>query len=392
MFTLRIRVMLSAAAMLLSVSTLQAQQPQAARTPQISRELWQILSDWAEGSARIKLLSGKHERHVYDHTFCVEKVSNGEFWYEAPDKGRIDITEVKISPEMLARRQQPEAKVERNPKTNEPYQLKSDDPRRWICDGSRVFDIDDPGKTAHVVQLPPNVRGENIMNSPLPFLFGLPPEKATERFTMTLVEGDQGGRGYVLLQALPRLAQDANNWQKAMIYLDTKSWLPLAVRLLDPAGTQETTYKFMDVKINKAGILPKIIGGSPWEPNIRGYDIKVMEPGADGQVARAEDTRPAMPPQNVPNANRTPPAVTPGVVPNVIGQPHHIATQTLIQAGFKEADIRKFKGEPAPNSDQKYVVSKQNPAPGTRIEPGAGVQLLIYTEPQVGVVPASEKR
>ncbi|HAD58541.1 MAG TPA: hypothetical protein DCG12_04810, partial [Planctomycetaceae bacterium] len=68
-------------------------------------------------------------------------------------------------------------KVRRGEK-GQPYELISDIPQRWICDGKQLISIDDKQKEAQIHLLPPEMRGDNIMNSPLPFLFGLPPEKA----------------------------------------------------------------------------------------------------------------------------------------------------------------------------------------------------------------------
>ena len=146
-------------------------------------------------------------------------------------KGRIDISVVKITDKMRADRNDPRARVERDKKTGKPYDLKSDDSRRWVCDGTRLFDIDDERKEARITNLPPNVRGANIMNSPLPFLFGLPPQEALRRFTMKILEVNAtASPSYVQLSVLPRLGQDARNWKAAQVFLNTETYLPLAVK------------------------------------------------------------------------------------------------------------------------------------------------------------------
>ena len=130
-----------------------------------SPELWKLLDDWAKGSSGIQKLSGEHERHVYDGAFEIEKVSNGKFWYEFPDKGRIDVNPIKITNAMIADRSKPDAKVEKK-KNGQPYELKTDDAERWLCDGEKLYDINDAQKSAKVAHLPPELRGQNIMNSP----------------------------------------------------------------------------------------------------------------------------------------------------------------------------------------------------------------------------------
>ncbi|MEZ6132169.1 MAG: PASTA domain-containing protein [Planctomycetaceae bacterium] len=362
-FTATISCLLTVA---ISASASAQNQPENGPAPaqaEPSPELWKLLSDWAAGSAAIKTLSGEHERHVYDDTFHVEKVSNGKFFYEGPDKGRIDITDVQITPDMINRRNTPGAKVERSP-DGKPYELKSDDNAKWICDGSKIFEIDDAQKQARVVNLPPTLRGANIMNSPLPFLFGLPPRDALARFNMTLVQDARPQHEYVLLSALPRLRQDADNWSSAEIFLDTRTFLPLAVRLVDPPKTKRTTYKFKDTKINDKSLINWILREKPFEPNLRGYQIQVIQPDTEKTGNDVAQNKPSQP-----------------VVPDVVGKPHHVAEQMLLEAGVGKENIRKFKGQPAPRPNLKFIVSKQNPEPGTPLAAGMEVQLLIFIEP-----------
>lgn len=353
---------------LISSPTVSAQQNPAAQNgiaqndprQQVSPELWELLDAWAKGSSQIRLLHGRHERHVYDTAFEVEKISSGEFWYESPDKGRIDVKPIDISPKMIADRNQPGAKVERK-KDGQPFELKADSHERWICDGQRIYDINDPQKTAKVLDLPPTLRGQNIMNSPLPFLFGLPPEKSIQRFKMTLVE-DYRPRGYnvVLLHAEPKWRQDAENWSEAQIFLDTETFLPTAVKLVDPAGTKRTVYKFEDMKVNNRGIISTVLGKTPWDPKIDGYQIHVIQPAEDQQIADV----------NKPSQGQT--------IPNVLGQPHDVATQMLLSAGIPRENISKQNAGPAPKDDLTYRVREQNPKPGSPVNRSEKVVLLIF--------------
>lgn len=326
---------------------------------QVSPELWQLLSDWAQGSASVKKLHGKHERRAYDHTFGVEKVSHGEFWYEAPDKGRIDLKPIKINAQMLADRQKPGAQVER--KMGKAFKLTSDDAKRWICDGQKVFDIDDEQKTAQIAHLPPEIRGENIMDSPLPFLFGLPPQKAIERFNMSIVKDYRPKYAVVLLEATPRHRRDAENWKIAKIFLDTNAWLPTAVQLIHPSETKDTRYTFRDLEVNKKGLIP-VLEGNPWDPKLsKDYRIHVITPGQDQQMAQ--------------------PAPGGPVIPDVVGKAHDVATTMLIEAGIPRTNISKQNAGPAPRQNLTYLVQNQSPAGGSPLKPDQKVQLLIFDKP-----------
>ena len=346
--------------------TKQQKQPRPPQKP--SKELWQLLADWSKASDNIQKLHGKHERHSYDRTFHVEKVAHGEFWHEAPDKGRIDVHPVKITPKMLADRKNPKAQVERK-SDGTPYDLQSDDAERWICDGTRVFDIDERQKAASVAQLPPEVRGTNIINSPLPFLFGLPPQKAIERFDLTIVKDWRPKHQLVQLRALPRTRQDAQNWSEAIFLLDTKTYLPTAVKLVDPAGTKDTVYKFKNMEINKNGIIEKLLGKNPWDPRLgRDYQVHMIGRGSEQPVAQ---NAPAMADQK-----RSP------VIPNVIGMNHHAATKSLLKAGVSEKKIRRLNAGNAPNTDLTYTVQNQNPPPNTPVGKVTQVVLKIYDKAQ----------
>ena len=64
------------------------------KDPEIDKldpKLEKILIDWEAHSSKIKSLQGKHIRKEFIKTFAVEKVSEGQFFLETPDKGRIDM-------------------------------------------------------------------------------------------------------------------------------------------------------------------------------------------------------------------------------------------------------------------------------------------------------------
>lgn len=330
-----------------------------ASTARISPELAKLLTDWSRASDQIKTLHGKHTRRVYDTTFAVEKISTGEVWFEAPDKGRIDIKAVEVSDRMQAARQQEGAKVQRDSK-GVPYKLVSDAKGKWICDGQRVFDIKDEEKRADVVNLPPTLRGKEIMNSPLPFLFGMPPEKAAQRFSMEIAEDYRPQHPYVKLKALPRLKQDAENWSQAEILLSTKTFLPSSVKLLDPGAKSSTVYTFEKVEVNAAGIF-KIFQGSPWKPNLRGYAINVIQQqqqtvadGANGQPGAGAQ-------MNVQKVAAV------AEIPNVIGMSHADAKQKVLNAGIPESRISMQRGGPAQRPADVYKVRDQLPKPGSKL-------------------------
>lgn len=331
--------------------------------PQVSRELYKLLDDWSRSSSQIKFLTGTHERHVYNLAFATETISEGTFGYQSPDKGKIEMTPVKINQALLAARNQPGARVERD-KKGKPFALKSDTPERWMCDGEKVYDIDDAKKEARVVQLPPDQRGENIMNTPLPFLFGMPPDKAVKRFKIEIVKDYRPeGQPFVALSVTPRTRQDKDNWCLAQVILNTKTFLPDAVKLTDPAKTKRTLYKFTEMSTGLP-LWVRMKLKNPWDPKIRGYQQQLIqsEQSAQGQQRVAKQQGP--------------------VVPDFTGKRHDLVEQRLLAAGVPKANILKEQAGPAPNMTLKFMVQSQQPRAGVPFNPADKFVLKIYTEPR----------
>lgn len=363
-----------------------AQQPVTGVTEPVSAELNKLLTDWSASSDRIEQLHGKHQRRVYDLAFETERISQGEFGYQKPDKGRITMTPMKITKELLASRNRPDARVERK-RDGTPFDLRPDNPERWLCDGERVYDIDEAAKEARVAQLPPEQRGKNIMNTPLPFLFGMPPRQAIKRFRIKIQRDFRPQQQYVALQIEPRTMADRRSWIMAQVMLDTKSYLPRSVRLTDPAKTKETTYTFYDMS-TRTNLLS--IWSNPWDPKLKDYKIQIVHPSegqpAAGNLARGNgNTRPGVAAPG--GARRAPTQQPPGrattarVFPNLKHVAHDRAEQALIDAGIPKANIKKKQAGPAPQANLIYRVSAQYPAAGKPLDTRAEVVLMIYTAP-----------
>lgn len=337
-----------------------------AQQPQMTRELWQLMTDWSRSSSKIEHLYGKHERHVYNLAFETEQISEGVFGYAKPDKGRIEMKPVEITQKLIQARNHPSARVERkvlpDGKPGAPFDLKADSSERWLCDGEKVYDIDDAKREARVVQLPPDQRGENIMNTPLPFLFGMPPDKAAERFNITLEKDYRPEQQFVALSVTPRTRQDSDNWCLAQVILNTQTWLPEAVKLTDPAKTKRTLYKFTEMKTG-VPLTEYMRLKNPWDPKLNGYKIHMITPGQDPLQQQM--------------------AAQPAVkgFPDLSGMAHNIAEERLIAAGFPAGNITKVQAGPAPNADLKFKIASHEPAPGAAYDRSSRIVLKVYTAP-----------
>ncbi len=251
----------------------QERPPLAEPQAQVPEELLYILTNWEMAGDATKKLEGKHRRYIYDYVFNVEKWAEGEFYYESPDKGRIDIMVPKNFKEDQTR--------ERDGKV---FTIQKDKAERWICDGTQVLAIDEERKEFQRVPIPVQNRGKNIADGPLPFLFGISKEKLMMRYNISLHDDPQQGgqhnldQGRIHLRVQPLWQQDAANWQMAEIMLDAKSYLPHAVRLMHPGGNAETVYVFYDVKRNASRNVFAVWQGDPFVPRLSGYKEPAIDP------------------------------------------------------------------------------------------------------------------
>lgn len=321
-----------------------AQQAVPQTAAQQDEELDRILEEWYGQSRDVVKLHGEHSRFIYDFVNNIEKRSSGRFYYEAPDKGRID-----LGPN---REGQGETVRKINPDNNREIVLtiKPDTPERWISDGQQVLVIDDDQKMAQQIPIPPEAQGQNMMDGPLPFLFGMPPEKAKKRYQMRLLKADAKE---IDLIVIPRWQQDAANYKWARVRIERSTMLPMAVQMMDPPGTRETVYTFPQISKNpQKALLERFTfwkEKDPFKPDLKGYQIQLAEVSA--------------------------PAAQ---IPSVVGMDHAAAKTLLERSGYK---VRLLQGTPAPREELKFRVQKQDPPAKEELEKGGQVSLTLYVAP-----------
>ena len=351
---------LATTALLLNAPTASSQE--SARRPTatpISPRLHQILITWAQKTSSIERLQGKHTRVIYDELYKVEKRSRGLFYYEAPDKGRIDVSAIKVATGTKGRPQ---------------FNVQSDLPERWICDGSKIIKIDETRRVASVLTIPPEGRGVNMMDGPLPFLFGMPADKAEKRYRFSLLKETAEE---VWLAVLPRQRNDAVNWKEAKVILMKQTFLPRAVQLADPTGNRTTVYQFSEMEINRtASTIERIFGTStPFKPDLRNYKI------VTANVGNVADRKPGTTPRTPAETRSRPPAKTkvaakkPPTMPSLKDYHWKIVKQRFEDAGYT---VKIFRGKPAPQSKLAYCVYQQQPIAGAPLTKGQTVQITLF--------------
>lgn len=326
----------------------QQQRPrtQSMRVETLSPELEKVFKDWELASDNFKKLRGDFHRIVYDSVFQVEKRAVGTFYFDAPDKGRLDIKPDKsVKPGTVSRKK-------RGKKDGKPFSVVPDQEAHWICNGKEVSYIDVVQKVVKVSQIPEENRGDNIIDGPLPFLFGMKAEEAKRRYQQLALnprkpyEVPVAGRLVKVfhIHARPRWKKDAAYWSKAEVLLDAKNFYPVAIKLIDPAGNSETVYAFSNVH-----------EPSWWDDRKKPFVVKIPR-GFKRVVNHSGPTMPLL-----------------------LGKHWKTTIQPLreelMKAGFQ---ISLPRGKPAPKQELVYRVYEQDPPPSTPLKKGQTIMLTMY--------------
>jgi len=225
--------------------------PQVVMQP-VSEEMKSLLGVWEDKTKGITSLYCPITRYEFDSVFAIETRSEGTICFENPDKGRIDFKPASAD------------RMAMKPRTinGKPYKLQEGSHSRWICTGKVIYIMDMTAKTYDRVQIPPQMQGQNITRSPLPFIFGMKAKDVMERFALRFGQWhnpdgtrmDEDGkpmRQVLHIVANPLDPNVAKEYTQAEIVLDPKTFRPMNLRTRDPSGNKETVYSFDQSKLQE---------------------------------------------------------------------------------------------------------------------------------------------
>ena len=210
-----------------------------------SEEMKALLMEWEEKTKGVTSLSCPMTRYEFDNIFANETRSIGTIFFQNPDKGRID-----FEPADSDRMKKPAGREDSN---GEPFKVIAGEKSRWICTGKTIYILNIANKSYDKIAIPPQMQGQNITNSPLPFIFGMKAKDAMNRYALRFGEFhnpegvDQNGkpsRKKLHIVANPFDPEIAKEYIQADILLDAATFRPLNLRTKDPAGNKETVYSF----------------------------------------------------------------------------------------------------------------------------------------------------
>ncbi len=173
----------------------------------------------------------------------------------------------------------------------------------WVCDGEWVHNLDRNEKKAVRVQLPPELRGNNIPLSPLPFLFGVKALEVKARYFVRPLPPPAGNKD-VWIEAWPKRADDAGNYSRVQIALDKSDSLPNAMVMFMPNWTPQNpdreVFNFSGREVNSSNLLDKI------KENIFMKAFIETKVGSDWEVIQEPWIPPQQMQQNGPNGQPVP--------------------------------------------------------------------------------------
>ncbi len=228
--------------------------------PAFQKYLDDVLAAWEKSTKNIDRYQCKFSRWQYDPTKTNDPAvfytaASGAIRYMAPDKGMFQVEDLRF------RKQKPDGSWG--------YEaIDGQFGEWWICDGESVHLYDQTLKQAKKYPLPANMRGAEVFNSPLPFVFGVNAQKVNARFWVRPMPPPPEPNGkpndkIILLEAYPKFQGDAVNYHHVSIYLDRQEFLPLGIIIYLPNWTiaakddHKEVFEFKDREINQ-GLLAKI--------------------------------------------------------------------------------------------------------------------------------------
>lgn len=212
-------------------------------TPQERDYLDKLLNYWEARSKKIQTYRCEFDRFEYDAVFGgphwsqhARTVSTGLINYAIPDKGEFAVHTIHHF-EGLGNDQKPT------------YRKKeAEHQEHWICDGDKTYEFDPYQKQLKVMELPAHLKGTEIVNGPLPFMFGADAKKLKSRYWMRPRRSEKSGEYWI--EARPLQREDSANYSQVWIFIDAEDYLPKGMVLFHTDGRSRTTFHFKDRKVN----------------------------------------------------------------------------------------------------------------------------------------------
>jgi TIGR03009 family protein len=227
--------------------------------PQLTQEeftrLQKILAAWETQSKGTNTLECDFQVWHYDAFAAPPGVhatkGDGSIRYAAPDKGMFRVDRKVFFNGMQADPAKP---------TDQPKPTYIEQPGQfgdyWICNGKELIENDRSKKEWRIQQLPPEMQGTQIFNSPLPFVFNLDAKQIQERYWVREIKSPDAE--VIVLEAWPKRQVDRAQYKVVQIALSINTFAPRALLLFAPNFDPKVApnwdhYQFDNAKRNTIG-------------------------------------------------------------------------------------------------------------------------------------------
>ena len=241
-----------------------AQQNQAGQQPfpplseAAQAQLQIVLKKWETQSQAMKTLECRFMRWHYDNFAAPANVpaskAEGIIKYATPDKGLFRTEQLVFYAGIDPQNKGPIFK----PQTNQFGEY-------WVCNGTDLIEFDRSKQECTIQTLPENMRGKNIVNGPLPFVFNLDAKQIQERYWVRQVASPNPG--IIVVEAWPKLQDLRAQYKLVQIALEEATYQPHALLMYAPNFHPKNApkwdhYEFKDIKRNAvtAGFQQKFLG------------------------------------------------------------------------------------------------------------------------------------
>jgi TIGR03009 family protein len=220
----------------------QPTQPFPDLPPEQVEFLGKMLDHWESESQKVNQYVCDFKRYEYDNSvvnyrdpqnqqLAAASIAIGEIRFADPDKGRYETTQIWDFTAPPKDGQQ-EAEYKRRNKDPNGKATPDREKERWICDGRHLYEFDFDNKRLYETEIPKNMQGSGIIESPIPFLFGANKQQILNRYWVRpmMTASDDEYR----LEAFPKRVEDARAYSKIEVYIAKADFLPKAIHVYSP--------------------------------------------------------------------------------------------------------------------------------------------------------------
>lgn len=202
----------------------------------------QVLAYWENSSGQVERLRCQFNRFTYDSGVCnyvdpatsqmvAHEIAGGMIKYEKPDRAIIEVDKKRIG--LPPNASNPNLEYKDLDAANMDKQRE-----RYVSSGDAIYFFDYAEKQLIKQNLPLELQGQGIKNSPLPFLFGAKADELKARYHIRPITPD-GVQEQWWLEVFPKRRQDAEHYSRAVVVLGGKEFLPIQIQLFAPDHNPE---------------------------------------------------------------------------------------------------------------------------------------------------------